>query len=228
MSVQPGDDVLRLRIVALVVAGFIALLWIIHAVQVVTGWDPAPLGVRPGRSDGLIGVITAPLVHGSWSHLASNTPALLVLGIALIYGTPGAARFALPIIWLTSGRAVWLFARQAVHIGASGLTYGMLFFVFIIGILRRDRRSIALAIIVFFLYGSMIWGIFPLAPGISFEYHFFGALAGSVCAFILRHRDPLPTRRRYDWEDDEPIDGTQDRRDDLFFDRPGPDDERRF
>ena len=228
MSVQPGNDVTRFRAVALAVAGFVALLWIIHAALVAGGWSPAPLGVQPGRGEGLIGVVTAPLIHGSWSHLASNTPALLVLGIALIYGTPGAARIALPIIWLASGLAVWLFAREAVHIGASGLTYGMLFFVFIIGILRRDRRSIALAIIVFFLYGSMIWGVFPLAPGISFEYHFFGALAGSVCAFLLRRRDPLPTRRRYDWEDEEPVDGTEDSRGEIFFDRPGPDDERRF
>lgn len=191
-----------LQTVAAGMAAFVILLWIIHGSAVVGDWNLAPLGIRAGTVPGLVGILTAPLVHGSWAHLASNTPALLVLGTALIYGTPRAARLALPAVWLISGLGVWLFGREAVHIGASGLTYGMMFFVFIIGILRRDRRSIALALLVFFLYGSMMWGIFPLAPGISFEYHLFGALTGAGCAVVLRRSDPLPERQRYEWEEE--------------------------
>lgn len=214
----PGDVMHRLRNVAAGVAAFVVALWLVHAVFVLAGWDVAPLGVRPGRLEGLTGILTAPLVHGSWGHLFSNTLPLLVLGTALVYGTPRAAVIALPVIWLASGLCVWLFAREAAHVGASGLTYGMMFFVFVVGILRRDRPSIALALLVFFLHGSMIWGIFPLAPGISFEYHFFGAAAGTISALFLRRRDPLPERRRYDWEDEEG-DGTTDDADLFFADR---------
>lgn len=217
----PSDDIRRFRNVLVGVTGFVVILWVVHVAAVAGNWHVAALGVRPGRVDGLIGIVTAPLVHGSWGHLISNTLPLLVLGVALIYGTPRAAMIALPAIWLVSGLAVWLFGREAVHIGASGLTYGMMFLVFIIGILRRDRRSVALALLVFFLYGGMIWGVFPLAPGISFEYHLFGAIAGAACAFLLRRRDPLPERRRYEWEEDEPDEA------ELFFEDRGNDDKRR-
>ncbi|MBA1145630.1 rhomboid family intramembrane serine protease [Ectothiorhodospiraceae bacterium WFHF3C12] len=223
---QPPQDVARLRAIALGVVTFITVLWAVQAVLTITGWNAAPLGLRPGVPWGLVGILTAPLIHGSWGHLISNTPALLILGTAMIYGTPAASRLALPVIWFGSGVGMWLFARESVHIGASGLTYGMMFFVFIVGILRRDRRSIALAMLVFFLYGSMIWGVFPTSPGISFEYHLFGALAGAACAFLLRERDPLPARKRYDWEDEDDkeewgldADATEE---ELFFARRRP------
>lgn len=222
MQSRHDDEIQRLRAVAVGVAGFVVLLWLIHGAAVAGDWHLAALGVHPGHGDGLIGILTAPLVHGSWGHLVSNTLPLLVLGTALIYGTPRAAVIALPVIWLGSGMAVWLFAREAVHIGSSGLTYGMMFYVFIVGILRRDRRSVALALLAFFLYGGMIWGVFPLAPGISFEYHLFGALAGVACAFGLHRRDPLPQRRRYEWEEEDEPDDER-----LFFDDRGEDDDHR-
>ncbi len=220
-----NSDIARLKAVAVGVTAFVALLWLIQATVAVTGWDPGPLGLRPRDPSGLVGILTAPLVHGSWGHLFGNTLALLVLGMAVLYGTPAAGRIGLPLIWLASGLAVWLFAREGVHVGASGLTYGMFFFVFLMGILRRDKRSIALSLLVFFLYGSMVWGVLPTAPGVSFEYHLYGAIAGGLSAFLLRHRDPMPQRRRYDWEyEDEDEAGN----DDLWFDRPDPDSERRF
>lgn len=227
MSTAHRDDLHWLRTTVLTSAAFVGLLWFIHVVLALTGWSAQPLGLQPGEMAGLLGVLTAPLIHGSWVHLLGNSPALLLLGIAVLYGTPMAARTALPIIWIGSGIGVWLFAREAVHVGASGLTYGMMFFVFFIGILRRDKRSIALSLIVFFLYGSMIWGILPGDPGISFEYHLFGAIAGTFSAFLLRYHDPLPTRRRYDWEDEDPPDD-QDGADKRFFDLPDPDDRRWF
>ncbi len=208
-TAEQDDAIRRSRQIGAGVAAFVVMIWVIHGVTALAGWDPAPLGVRPGLVDGLHGILTAPLIHGSWGHLTSNTLPVLVLGTALIYGTPKAARIAIPVIWLGSGLGVWLFAREAVHIGISGLTYGMMFYLFTIGILRRDRQSIALTLLVFFLYGGMIWGVFPQSPGISFEYHLFGAVTGVLCAFLLRRRDPLPERRRYDWEeedDDEAID----------------------
>ena len=100
------------------------------------------------------------------------------------------------------GIGVWLFARGAYHIGASGLTLGMLLFVFTIGVLRWDKRAIALALIVSFLYGSTIWGIFPGDPRISFETHFFGAAIGVVLAILFKTYDPAPPEKKYSWEDE--------------------------
>jgi len=229
-SPTQGGDFRRLQGILFGFALLVALLGIIHLLVTTFAWDVAALGIRPRLGEGLVGIVTAPLVHGSWGHLLGNGPALLVLGTALVYGTPYAARIALPAIWLVSGAAVWLFARDAVHIGASGLTYGMMFFVFVIGTLRRDRQSIALALLVFFLYGSMIWGVLPLAAGVSFEYHLAGAVTGIVCAFLLRRRDPLPAPRRYAWEDDDEDEHAgreiEGRHGGLIFDRDGRADPR--
>jgi len=93
-----------------------------------------------------------------------------------------------------------VFARGSYHFGASGLAHGLMFFIFVSGILRRDRLSIALSLIVFFLYGGMVWTIFPQQPGVSYESHFFGALMGVIAAFVFRHREPAPSEKTYDWE----------------------------
>lgn len=192
-----------LRRALIIAGGFTALLWAVRLMETVTGAELYGLGVYPRVMRGLIGVLTAPLVHSSWSHLIANTLPLLVLGTALLYGYPRAARLALPGIYLGSGVGLWLFGRASYHIGASGLTHGLMFFVFVSGVLRRDRLSIALALIVFFLYGGMVWSIFPQDPHISFEYHFFGAAMGVLMAFLLRRRDPPPPAKRYDWEDED-------------------------
>lgn len=179
--------------------GFVALLWAIHLVQFLFNLKLARFGILPGAASGLTGILAAPLIHGSAAHLLANSGPLLVLGTALLAGYPRAARLALPLIYLGSGLGVWLFARDAYHIGASGLTFGMLFFVFTIGALRWDRLAIALSLAVFLLYGGAIWGIFPSTPNISFEYHFFGALTGAACAVALRNLDRPAAPRHYPW-----------------------------
>ena len=121
----------------------------------------------------------------------------------LLYGYPRSAKVLLPLVYVGGGAAVWLFAREAYHIGASGMAFGMLFFVFTTGALRWDRRAIALSMIVFFLYGGMLWGVFPSTPDVSFESHLSGALIGIVLAYVLRHRDPEPPRKQYSWEREE-------------------------
>lgn len=195
------NDSRRLQRAATLAGGFVALLWVVHIVSVAGDWDRAALGVRPGNVAGLIGVITAPLVHGSWGHLVANTLPLLVIGTAMLYGLPRSAPFALPIVWLGSGLAVWLVARPSVHLGASGIAYAMMFYLLTAGIVRRDPLSIAITLIVLFLHGGMIWGVLPLAAGVSFEYHAAGAIAGIVAALALHRRDPVPPRpRKYAWE----------------------------
>ncbi|OUR88370.1 hypothetical protein A9Q92_03020, partial [Methylophaga sp. 42_8_T64] len=91
---------------------------------------------------------------------------------------------------------------EAFHIGASGLTHGLMFFLFLIGVFRRDKPAMALAMMVFFLYGSMVWGILPTEERISFESHLFGAVMGIVCAVAFRNKDPKRPEKVYSWEQD--------------------------
>lgn len=209
----PDQDARRLRHAFLVAAAFVGLLWAIKLLELASGIVLISYGVYPLRWDGLPGILLGPLLHGSVAHLLANTAPLLVLGTALLYGYPRAAPIVLPVVYLGAGLGVWLFARPAYHLGASGLSFGMLFFLFTMGALRWDRRAIALALAVFLLYGGMIWGIFPTAPDISFEYHFFGALLGIILALLLRRVDPPPPATRYSWEDEEV--------DDWPFNEPG-------
>ncbi|MGD2074107.1 MAG: rhomboid family intramembrane serine protease [Gammaproteobacteria bacterium] len=200
---DPDADARRLRRSFLLATGFAALLWLIKLVELVLDLDLARYGVYPHTLRGLPGVLFAPLIHGSAAHLFSNTLPIIILGTTLLYGYPSSARILLPSVYLGSGFAVWLFGRSAWHIGASGLTFGMTFFIATVGVLRWDTRSIALALVVFFLYGSMIWGIFPGDPSVSFESHLSGALLGVLLAVLLRHRDPAPPPKRYSWEEEE-------------------------
>ena len=196
-----GDKSLRDSI--LITAGFVGVLWFIHILEFVFGLELWRLGVYPRHIQGMWGLVTGPLIHGSWSHLISNTLPTLLLGTMLIYGYPRSRWWVLACIWLLSGLGVWLFARGSFHFGASGLTHGMFFFLFTAGVLRRDKRSAALLMVAFYMYCGMVLSIFPGDPGISFEYHACGALAGSVCGFLFRDWDPAPQRRRYSWEEED-------------------------
>lgn len=176
------------------------LLWVIKLVELVGGFDFAAFGVYPRAQHGLPGILFAPLIHGSFAHLFANTAPVVLIGTLLLYGYPKSANVLLPTVYVGVGAAVWLFAREAYHIGASGLAFGMLFFVLMIGMLRWDPRAIAISLAVFFLYGGMAWGIFPSASGISFESHLSGAVIGTVLAFLLKNRDTTLPRKQYSWE----------------------------
>jgi len=192
---------------ALTALAFVALLWLVTLLGQAFDLPLYRLGVYPQTLVGLRGILFAPLIHGSWGHLLSNSFALLVLLTALLYGYPRSARPALLLIWLGSGLGVWLLARGSYHIGASGLTHGIMFYIFTSGILRRDRPSIALALVVFLLYGGMIWTIFPQQADISYETHFFGAGCGVLAAFLFARRDPKAPEKHYDWEDEDTDEG---------------------
>ena len=195
-----GKDARRLRQAFTIVLSFTLLLWTVKLVEYFGGLDFSGFGIYPRLVDGLAGVLSAPLIHDSFAHLFANTAPLMVIGTLLLYGYPRAARILLPVVYLVGGFAVWLFAREAYHIGASGLVFGMLFFLLTVGILRWDRRAIALSLVVFFLYGGMIWGVLPQSREISFESHLSGAVIGMLLAFLLRRRDPEPPRKQYSWE----------------------------
>ena len=203
---NPQRDSRRIKRAFFTAASFTAPLWLFKIIESITGMNLAQYGVHPGRADGLTGILFSPLIHGSYSHLIANTAPLLILGTALLYGYPRSARIVIPMVYLGTGLCVWLFAREVYHIGASGLTFGFMFFVFTVGALRWDRRAIALSMVVFLLYGGMIWGILPTRPGISFESHFFGAMIGLLLALLLRNLDPQLPEKKYSWEEEDDID----------------------
>ncbi len=189
-----------LRDSILIATSFAALIWALKFFEFAVGVDFYNLGVLPRTQSGLLGILTAPLIHGSWKHLIGNTFPLILLGSMLIYGYPKSRFWALAGIWLLSGAGVWLFARSSYHLGASGITHGIFFYLFVGGILRRDRRSAALLMVAFYMYGGMLLSILPGDLGVSFESHFFGAASGAILAYVFRNRDPKPVRKRYAWE----------------------------
>ena len=181
---------------------FVVVLWAIILLDRGLGLELGRFGVRPHELEGLPGILVAPLLHGSFSHLISNTLPLLVLGTGMLYLYPDSAVRVIPAIYLGSGLAVWLLARPSVHIGASGLIYGFATYIFVSGIIRRDVRAIAAAMLVCFLYGTLIWGVLPIETGVSWETHLVAALIGLLMAVLTRRSD-TPPRKRYAWEDEE-------------------------
>ena len=148
-------------------------------------------------------MLTAPLLHGSLGHLGANAFSLLILGTLAGTVFPRASWRALPLIWLGSGLGTWLIGTGGSHIGASGVTHGLGFLVFGLGLLRRDRPAIAASLIAFFFFGGMLVTIFPNEIGVSWEYHLAGAVSGLLAALLFRRADPAPARKRYSWEEEE-------------------------
>lgn len=209
----------RMRYASIGALALLAGIWLSWMGNWLLGWSIEDLGVVPRTAHGLIGILTAPMAHGSFDHLMSNSLPLAMLATLTLYAYPRAARLALPIIWIGSGIGVWLFARASVHVGASGITHGLMFFLFVIGLIRRDRVGVAIALVVFFFYGSMLLTVLPREEHISFEYHLAGAVMGVLAAILFARRDPEPVRKRYSWEDEDeysPIDEE--------LDMPRPDD----
>jgi membrane associated rhomboid family serine protease len=194
-----SDSHERFRAAAFVSALFVAALALVHFMSWALGLDLQRFGIHPRDVAGLAGILAAPLLHGDVAHLASNALPLLVAGTALLYLYPDSSRLVLPAIYLGPGLCVWLFGRDAIHIGASGLVYGIVAYVFVGGILRRDRRAWAASVLVAFLYGAMVWGVLPLKQGVSWETHLAAAAIGVVLAVALRGRD-VPPRKVYSWE----------------------------
>ena len=179
---------------------FPVVLWIVYFISLSLNLDLSRMGILPRDMFGILGIISGPIVHANFSHLLSNTIPLIILGWAIFFFYSKVSFKTFILIYVLTGLLVWLFAREVYHIGASGIVYGIVSFLFFSGIFRRDNKSISIALIVTFLYGGIVWGILPGQKGISWESHLFGGIAGIIIAFILRKIDPP---KQYDWEDEE-------------------------
>lgn len=185
----------------------LSLAFVLVLVAVFTAqshFDWRPWAVAPLEQAGLLGLLGAPLLHGSLEHLGANAAALLILGTLAGSVYPKATLRAIPVLWIGSGLGAWLLGDLGSrHLGASGLTHGLMFLVFVLGLLRRDRPAIAAGLIAFLFYGSMLITILPHEPGVSWQSHMGGAFAGILSALLFRLSDPMAARKRYSWEDED-------------------------
>tara|TARA_R110000868_G_scaffold303534_1_gene564017 strand:- start:4918 stop:5658 length:741 start_codon:yes stop_codon:yes gene_type:complete len=155
-------------------------------------------GIYPRTLKGLRGIILSPFLHASVEHLYNNTIPLAILTASLIYFYRSIAFKVLLGGIIISGFITWLIGRPSYHIGASGLIYVLVSFIFFKGIISKHYRLVALSLIVVFIYGSTLWYIFPVKDGISWEGHLGGFITGLFLAFVLKA--PLPKIKKYDWE----------------------------
>lgn len=163
------------------------LMWLFFSIQFYVGLDLGILGIRPRTITGLAGIIFAPLLHGNYLHLLSNTFPVLFLGIILYFFYDKIAGIVFFRCYFFTNMLVWLFSlRDSYHIGASGLVYALTSFLILFGFLRRDFISLVIAMLVLILYGGVfLYGVLPSDPRISWESHLAGALVGGITAINL-------------------------------------------
>ena len=179
---------------------FVAILWGVKVLETFTDISLIQYGLYPRSWQGLIGILTCPLIHSSFAHLFSNSVPLLVLGAMTFYFYRPIAFSVFFWVYLMSGIWLWAAGREAYHVGASGLVYGFVTFLFFSGIFRKERTLMVLSLIVVFLYGSLVWGIFPIYKQISWESHLLGSLAGVITAFYYRKEGPQA--KKFEWEEE--------------------------
>lgn len=174
------------------------VMWTLEILEHITGLQFANYGILPRYLSGLKGIITSPFIHGSYGHLANNSIPFLVGATLIVYFYQRVAFSIIAVIWILTGALVWIFAKPALHIGASGVVYGMISFIFWAGVFNRDRQSIVLSLVILFMYSGMFYGVLPNQPGVSWESHLLGGLVGIVTAYIFKipkEEDP--------WDEDE-------------------------
>lgn len=180
---------------------FILIIWFLKIIEFILDSDFSEFGIYPHKIQGLIGIVTSPLIHKDFHHLAANTIPFYTLAVGVFYFYNKIAYKIFFLLYFFSGLWVWFGAREAYHIGASGIIYGLSSFLFFSGVFKNDVRLLAISLLVVFLYGSMIWGVLPFDTKISWESHLAGMIAGFILAYYFRHQGSV--RVKYDWEDED-------------------------
>ncbi len=185
---------------SVVLAPVLAVLsmWTVFWAEVRFGWNLNHLGVYPRTLKGLRGIVFSPFIHDSLEHLYNNTIPIAILLSALYYFYRSVSMKIMLIGLLLTGLITWIIGRPSYHIGASGIIYLLASFIFFKGIFTKHYRLVALSLGVVFIYGSLLWYIFPVADGISWEGHLGGFISGLILAFSFRAA--LPELRKYAWE----------------------------
>lgn len=193
----------RLIIATVPAVLFVFIASITHLAGYFLNLNLTHYGIFPRKLSGLFGILAGPFIHGDSSHLINNAIPLLILGSALFYFYKEIASKVSFWVFLMTGIWTWVAAREAYHIGASGVLYGLFSFLLISGFIRRHTQLISLSFAVIFLYGSLVWGVFPIDVKISFESHLWGFIAGAVLAFYYKKQGPQRKEHVWDEEEDE-------------------------
>jgi membrane associated rhomboid family serine protease len=196
----------RLKYSLLFPSFFIFTIWMVKISEVALDLDFSYLGIYPHQIKGLIGIITSPLIHQGFAHLFDNSVPLFFLSVAIFYFYRGISYRIFFIIYIVTGLLVWISGRSAYHIGASGLVYGYASFLFFSGIIRNNINLLAISLLIAFLYGSLIWGIFPFKSEISWESHLMGTVTGLAMAWIYRKEGPQTPKPDFGEEEENDVD----------------------
>jgi len=206
---------------------FLLLIWAVKFFEFSMELTLVEGGVYPRRWSGLQGILFSPLIHGGWKHLINNSMPVFLLSLALFYFYRDIAYKIWGLIYVMGGILLWGVGREAYHIGASGLIYGLAAFLFLSGFIRRVRSLIAISLLVVFWYGSMVWGLLPFDFDVSFEAHITGAVSGLILAVIYRDQGPEPEKTKLDDEEEDqegdPLEEDQAKEDQAKEDQPGED-----
>ena len=217
-----SEEIKKLKYSIILPLFLVFLLWIVKIIDISEQLNFFYYGVFPREIKGLLGILLSPLIHSDFTHLISNSVPLLVLGTGIIYFYRGLAYRVIGFVWLLSGICVWFGARDSYHIGASGLIYGLASFLFLSGLIRKDVRLASISLLVVFLYCGLVWGVLPIFPHISWEYHLYGGISGFMAAVMFRNSGPA--RIIWSWEnEDDTIE--EDIEDDLEFEGDGGEEE---
>jgi membrane associated rhomboid family serine protease len=190
---------------------FVFFMWLVKIIEILFNIDLTNLGIYPLSLKGVPGILFSPFIHANFGHLFNNSLPLFFLGTALFYFySEIAVKVSLWTYFLT-GILVWLAGRDAWHIGASGLIYGLASFLFFSGIIRKYFRLVALSLLIVFLYGSMVWGIFPnIYKNVSWESHMLGFISGIILA--VAYRKEGPQEPVYEWMEEEEEEAIEDKK----------------
>jgi membrane associated rhomboid family serine protease len=193
----------RKLLLSMIIPGtFIFLMWLVKIIEILFEVDLSRFGIYPLNVKGLPGIVFSPFIHADFKHLFSNSLPLFFLSVALFYFYSEVALKVFIQTFFLTGFLVWIAGREVWHIGASGLVYGLASFLFFSGILRRYFRLIALSLLIVFLYGSMVWGMFPdIYKDVSWESHMLGFFFGVLLSVWYRKKGPQEPV--YPWMTDE-------------------------
>jgi len=183
--------------------------WVVFFYDLIYEWNLNSFGLQPQKTEGIIGIFTMPFLHGNFDHLLANSVPFLVGALLIFHLFPRKRWLIFLWIWLVSGSFVWLMGDpNSIHVGASGMVYGLIAFLLTSGFVKKSKNLTAVSMLLIFLYGSLIWGIFPeygllIGKNISWEGHLGGALTGVVLAFVYRKFGPEDDKFFEDEDEDD-------------------------
>jgi len=193
----------RIRHALLLTAGALVCIWGVFLINLQFELGLNRFGNRPLRPGGAVGILAMPFLHGGWDHIWGNTVSYFTLSCMLLYFYQSMGLKVLLWSWLGSGFLLWASGAPGNHIGLSGVVYALAAFLFLSGVIRKHAILMRVALVVVFLYGSIVWGVLPIEVGVSWQGHLAGAFAGGLLALVLRKEGPQPPPIPEEWDADE-------------------------